>query len=295
MKGRIFQIQRYSTHDGPGIRTTVFFKGCPLRCFWCHNPESQSAQPVLLFNESLCTGCGWCEKNCPGHACRLEEGTAVLDREACLRCGDCVKGCLNRSRTLFGREAEPEEIMDEVLRDRNFYESSGGGVTFSGGEPLLQPDFLAELLQRCRENDIHTAVETCACVDWSAFEAVRPWVKLWFCDIKAVDSEKHRRGTGAGNELILQNIERLVRTGAQICLRMPLIPGYNDRPEDVRALGCYVRERLGLGYENIELLKYNNLGETKHKRMGKGDVSALEPQTQEYIDRLYAVLKACFE
>jgi len=185
--------------------------------------------------------------------------------------------------------------MEIVLRDYGLYVNSEGGVTFSGGEPLLQADFLRKLLLECRKNGLHTAVETCAYVGWDAFEKVKDLVDLWFCDIKTTDGEKHRKGTGVDNALILSNISGLVADGAKVCIRMPLIPGFNDGEEDVRALGQYVRDRLGLTAEDIELLRYNNLGENKTRQLGRTGYDALQPQSQDKMDHLNAVLQNCFD
>ena len=190
-----------------------------------------------MVNDPACTGCGACVQVCPLDAVHLEEGRAVTDRTRCQACGRCVPACPAKGRRVAGTPMSSEEVMAELLRDRSLYLNSGGGVTISGGEPLLQPDFTAELLSRCRAEGLHTAVETCAHVPWEDLERMIPLVDLWFTDIKAVDSRKHAQGTGVGNERILENINRLVKRGVEICIRMPLIPGYNDSPEDVAALG----------------------------------------------------------
>lgn len=293
MKGTVFQIQRFSTHDGPGIRSTVFMKGCPLKCFWCHNPESQSRMPVLLYNEKVCTGCGNCKDVCPRRAVQIIDAKATVDRSLCNHCGKCVSVCYAKARAISGKTMTVEEVMEEVLRDRGLYLNSNGGVTFSGGEVLMQQDFLEALLTACHEEGIHTAIETSMYAQWSKIERLLPLVDLWFCDIKAVDEALHEAGTGVGNRRILDNIARLSKSGANIIIRMPLIPGFNDSEEHVLRLGALVNNVLQIPYDQIELLKYNNLGESKSVRLGK-DKLTLMPQSDEYIDRLYAVLKKAF-
>ncbi len=291
IKGNIFNIQRFSTHDGPGIRTTVFFSGCPMRCYWCQNPESQTLEPVLMHNESLCVGCGCCAEACKYGAIEMENGIARIDREKCVKCFECAKVCLHDSLTVSGRVVSVGEVMDEILKDRMQYLSSGGGVTLSGGEAAMQTDFAVALLEECKKKYIHTALETCGYIPEDKLTRLIPLVDLFFYDIKTMDSEKHKAGTGFGNELILRNAEIIASSGKEMHIRMPLIPGFNDSPEDVLALRDYVVNTLGRELENVELLKYNPLGEVKYSRLGMISPPHGEPQSDEYYNMLCSLLK----
>ena len=208
MTGKIFDIQRYSSHDGPGIRTTVFFQGCGLRCRWCHNPESFEQRPAILYTPESCIGCGACAEVCTqtAHGFLPEH---VFDRQRCVRCGKCAEVCPSKALERSGGDQTLEAVLQVIRRDLPFYRSSEGGVTLSGGEVLLQPDFAAELLKACREDGIHTAVDTAGFVPWEAFQKVLPWTDLFLYDVKAVTPELHRKATGADNALILQNYGKL--------------------------------------------------------------------------------------
>ena len=208
----IFDIQRNSYVDGPGIRTTVFFKGCNLRCAWCHNPESQSPKPQMMFYKNKCMGCGKCKEKCPNHL------------ESCELCGKCTLYCPHDAREICGKEYTVDEVMREILKDKAFYDHSGGGVTFSGGECMLQIDFLEDLLKECQKNGIHTAVDTAGYVPFEQFEQILPYTELILYDIKCFDSEKHKQYTGVGNELILENLKRLLATDKSVWIRIPIIP-----------------------------------------------------------------------
>lgn len=294
VEGHIFNIQRFSTHDGQGVRTTVFLKGCPLHCFWCHNPESQPEAPVLMYNETLCTGCGRCAAVCPHHAVMIRDGKARVDRELCAACGRCGPSCPAKARSVAGRTITAEEAMNVIRRDIPLFENSGGGVTVSGGEPTMQPAFVEELLTLCREEGIHTAIETCGYVRWDVLERLLPLLDFVFFDVKMVDGAKHKQGTGVDNALILDNARRIAGK-KPMCIRMPLIPGFNDDDGSVRALGNFVGGTLGLGYRDVELLKYNNLGESKTLRMGREKGESLQPQTEERMNELNGLLKRAIE
>lgn len=276
MKGMLFDIQRSSTVDGPGFRTTVFLKGCNLRCAWCHNPESQSFAPQLLYYQDRCTGCGLCRCVCP-HALT-----------ACTLCGQCTTVCPNEARTVCGREYTVEEVMKEILRDRLFYRTSGGGATFSGGECLLQPDFLTALLMACRKQGVHTAVDTAGAVPFEVFERILPYTDLFLYDLKCMDSQLHRQWTGAGNEQILSNLSRLLKLGARVWVRIPLIVGFNDTPESMAA----IRQFLSVhpAPEKIELLPYHRMGENKARAMGRTPKS-FEVPDEEKMSMLRQSLK----
>lgn len=264
--GIIYNIQRFSLHDGPGIRTTVFLKGCPLRCAWCHNPESQSVKPQLSLFESRCLRCGQCFALCPCH--RLVDGVHTVDFQACTACGRFVDGCAAGALEIFGRETSPEEAAEEALRDLPFYESSGGGVTLSGGEPTMQADFAAELLARIKAAGVHTALETCGHAPWASFGKLLPHLDMILYDVKQMDSEKHKAYTGADNHLILDNLCRLCGRDvqAEIVVRTPVIPGYNDQPQNFAALADFLKgmERI----PRVELLPYNELAGSKYPRLG---------------------------
>ena len=290
MDGIVFNIQRFSTHDGPGVRTVVFLKGCPLRCFWCQNPESQTVKPVLMYREESCVGCGACMSACPEGAARLAGGVSVIDREKCTGCGKCVQSCRGGALTLSGRSVSVDEVMSEIMKDRAYYLNSGGGVTLSGGEATAQSEFSLELLRRCREKYLNTAVETCGFAPADILRSFAPLTDLFLYDIKTVFGDKHLRGTGHGNALILENAKMLAGMGCAMKLRMPLIPGYNDSPEDVLALRKFVETELRLGPESIELLKYNQLGEVKFKRLGRSGRPGLRPQSDDYFDELRRLL-----
>ncbi len=261
MTGRIFNIQRYSTHDGPGIRTTVFFKGCNLRCAWCHNPESLNPTPSLEFNPELCIGCGACASACPNGV--HEKGRPAVKRESCVGCGRCVRDCFSGALTLAGVDMTPEQAMEDILTDRPYFEASGGGVTFSGGECMLQIDFLETLCASCRDEGISVAVDTAGHVPWAYFERILPCEPLFLYDIKAIDPEVHRTLTGADNGRIFENLDRLLASGARVWIRVPCVPGGNfgemDGIADLLA---------GKPVERVELLAYHRLGGGKRRLLG---------------------------
>ncbi|MHB1130766.1 MAG: glycyl-radical enzyme activating protein [Chloroflexota bacterium] len=268
-KGLVFDIQRYSIHDGPGIRTLVFLKGCPLRCEWCCNPESQGAGPEIEFRSSLCQQCGHCLLVCPRGAVNVNlnvtDTAAKIDRNACDACGLCAEGCPTGALRLVGRWLTVDDVMREVLRDAAFYRRSGGGVTLSGGEPLAQPGFAAELLRACYEHNIGTAVETAGLVGWPAFEQVLPYVETFLYDVKHMDDVEHRRLTGVSNRLILENLRRLRELDAAVILRLPLIPPLNTSAENLGATADLAAE---LGIKQVHLMPFHQLGKDKYRRLG---------------------------
>ncbi len=265
-KGIIFDIQRFSLHDGPGIRTTVFMKGCPLRCWWCHNPEGISSQPLLSFLPDKCIGCGFCFKVCPRRAHRMEGGRHVLDREKCIRCGACTVECCSGALELAGKKVTVEEVIREVLKDRPFYETSGGGMTLSGGEPTYQMAFTEALLQAAKNEGLHTCMETCGYADYNRFERLLPLVDQFLFDFKESDPERHLEYTGVSNARILANLRALIKHGASVLLRCPMIPGCNDREDHLEAIAAISRELPNLA--GVELMPYHGLGTGKLERFG---------------------------
>jgi glycyl-radical enzyme activating protein len=262
--GMIFDIQRSSLHDGPGIRTAVFLKGCPLHCAWCHNPESQSKTFDISFRSESCALCGTCVNTCQRGAHKIVDGVHIYDRSLCDLCGECVDACLYEALKLAGQTQTVDQIMATILRDRLFYEQSGGGLTISGGEPMLQADFTLALLQAARAEGIHTCLDTCGWASQRAFEQVLPFVDLFLFDFKASDPAAHKELTGVSNELILSNLDFLVRKGASIRLRCPLIPGINDTPEHLEGIASLHQRYPGL--DGIDLMAYHNVGNAKYER-----------------------------
>lgn len=267
MTGFVFNIMRFAVNDGPGIRTTVFFKGCPLRCTWCHNPESIRAQRELAILEDRCLRCGACQEVCPEGAIRCDDGKLVTLRERCTRCGRCVDACCSGARELVGREMTTDEVLAEINRDAVFYGESGGGVTFSGGEPLQQHAFLLALLEGSRNMGIRTAVDTSGSATPAVLKTIAAATDLFLYDLKLLDDERHRRFTGAPNRVILENLRRLVMWGAQVIVRVPLIPGINDDEENIRQTGRFVAS-LG-GIAQIDVLPYHDTGIAKYERLGE--------------------------
>jgi len=265
-EGWIYDIQRFSLHDGPGIRTTVFMKGCPLKCVWCHNPESQSSLPEIAEFKDKCIGCGRCVEVCPEKA--ITETRWSINREICTRCGKCAEVCPSGARKIIGKKMTIEDVLEEVKKDKVFYKNSGGGITLSGGEPLMQTLFSQELLRRCKKDNIHTAIETSGYASWFNFNKVLPFIDLIFYDIKHIDPLKHKEYTGKSNILILENLKKIVKKdNVNIVIRIPLIPGYNDAEEHIISVAKFLR---GLKYiKKIELLPYHRLGEAKYNRIGR--------------------------
>ncbi|MBI2841997.1 MAG: glycyl-radical enzyme activating protein [Armatimonadetes bacterium] len=264
MAGIISDIQRFAVHDGPGIRTTVFLKGCPMRCLWCHNPEARSNESQLAFYANKCIDCGLCAAACPNGA--ILSGDRRVDRERCCVCGACADACPSGALELIGRVATAAQVLDVVMRDLPYYKISDGGVTMSGGEPLYQHSFSIFLLRAFMERGLHTAVDTCGLAPWERLAEIAGLTNLFLYDIKAADPEKHARFCGTDNAIVLQNARRLAETGAKIIFRVPLIPGYNDSAEDIRLVGEFI---LSLpGDQRLEFVPYHRIGKGKYEALG---------------------------
>ncbi len=269
----ILHLQRLSTEDGPGIRTTIFFKGCPLKCEWCHNPESISPKPQVHWLETRCIGCSLCIDVCPSGALKKTDDTLIRDRSLCTSCGKCTLECPSGAQEMLGHETTLEELMAELMKDRIYYDKSGGGVTLSGGEPLLQPLLSASLLKALKDKGIHTAIDTCGMCSPSALERVLPYTDMVLYDIKEIDPERHRQFTGQSNHLILQNLS-LVRDYMQthpdkvLWIRTPLIPGATANHGTIVKIGQYIQDTLGKTCQRWELCAFNNLCRDKYRRLG---------------------------
>ena len=284
-KGIVFEIERYAIHDGPGIRTVVFMKGCPLCCTWCSNPESQTLQPQLIHWLHKCLGCGACIENCPENALSCKDGKIIIDRKKCTLCGKCTLVCNCQAIYLTGSRMSASDVLQEILKDEQFYRNSGGGATFSGGEPLAQMDFLVSLATLCKENYIHTCLETCGYVPWVKFERVIPFIDLFLYDFKQMDPAKHKGYTGVSNELIHENFKRLIALKKEVIARVPVIPGLNHDNENLQQLAAFLKKYAP--DITIDLLPYHRLGKTKYKWLDKAyklaDLEPPSPETMEHI------------
>ncbi len=324
LSGLIFDIKKYAIHDGPGIRTTVFFQGCPLACWWCHNPESQSRRPVLLYRASRCVLCGTCVDVCPHDGIKIfssanarehclvvgrsgsggsiwereASGFVATDRAKCDVCGECAQACYYGAREVSGKEMTVAEVMAEIERDLPFYDQSGGGITFSGGEPLLQRKFLTTLLRECKAQEIHTVVDTSGYAAWEVVDSIREYVDLFLYDLKLMNDDRHKKYTGVSNQLILSNLVRLAQSGAQIEVRIPLIPGINNGDQNLDQTAIFI---AGLpNIIGIELMRYHDIAAAKYESLGMDyPLPDILPPTEEdmrmavsYFENLGLTVKA---
>jgi len=264
-KGTIFDVKRFCVHDGPGIRTTVYFKGCPMRCWWCHNPESQLFEHELAYRASRCLRCYACLDACPSRAISANGKGNLIDREKCDVCGKCVYSCSIEALEIVGRDVTDKDLVREIRDDMVFYEESGGGVTFSGGEPLSQPEFLLACLKECRKAGIHTAIDTCGYAPTETVETIAPFADLWLYDLKIIDDYRHTQFTGVSNSLILENIARLADIGASIVIVTPLVADVNDDDDNITGIAEFAQD-LGIG--NISILPYHDIGVGKYDLIG---------------------------
>ena len=286
-KGIVFDIKRYAIHDGPGIRTTVFFKGCPLNCWWCHNPEGLILPPELIFKENRCLdGCAECVESCaPGALTRVGQ-IIVIDREKCDLCGECVQVCPSEALEIIGREMSVGEVMKEIEKDMIFYDESEGGATFSGGEPLMQPEFLKALLEECKERDIPTALDTCGYAPSEVVDKISDKVDLFLYDIKMMDDKKHIEYTGKSNKPILENLKKLAQQGSLLAVRLPIIPGVNDDKENINKIAEFILTLPSI--RDISLLPYHRAGSEKYQRLKKDNRMV---ETPPLSDQKIAVIK----
>jgi pyruvate formate lyase activating enzyme len=288
--GSIFDIRRYALHDGPGIRTTVFLKGCPLSCWWCHNPESRRSSGQVVVRENLCVRCGSCSTACSHGAVDMQADGPQTDADLCELCGACVDACSAGARELVGRSVTAAEVVAELEQDIPFFDESGGGVTISGGEPLQQPEFLNALLAGCKALDLHTAVDTSGYVPWQVLERLMEPVDLFLYDLKCLDDEQHRQYTGVSNGLILRNLAGLQAAGKAIIVRMPVVPGINDDEAQITAAGQFC---VRLGIQRVDLLPYHASAGAKYRRLAMPYALDETPSpTDEHMQHLTGRLRA---
>jgi len=287
--GNIIEIQRWSVSDGPGSRTVVFLKGCPLHCPWCANPESQDGQPQIGIFPSRCVSCGACVRECPENIA-LPAAQGAFGPGQCTGCGSCVATCHSDARTWMGEQMSVDEIVGVIKRDMTFYRKSGGGVTFSGGEPLTQPGYLGEIIAKCQLLGIHTAVETCGFFSWKAAEETVRMLDFIMFDIKHMDDETHKRLTGVSNEVILENCKKIGKLDTPTVIRIPVIPGLNDSPENIEATARFVRAHLPRAI-GIEALPYHRLGVNKYEALGINyTLSHIEPPQETKMTSLRKII-----
>jgi len=291
VKGLIFDISRYAIHDGPGIRATIFFKGCPLRCQWCHNPEGQESKPEIIIKEERCVvECDSCLSACPQNAISKDGTSIIVDRIQCDSCGKCKEVCVYEAFDIIGREVTVQQVLEEVEKDRIFFDESGGGVTFSGGEPLVQPDFLEALLVEFKTRGIRTTVDTSGYAPFEILDRVSDNVDLYLYDIKIMDEKKHKDYSGVSNRIILENLRRLSEKDKRICIRIPIIPGINDDRENIESIASYLLSLKNI--KKINLLPFHRGGVQKYKRLGKKNLlDKLQPPSDEKIEEIKKTLR----
>ncbi len=287
-RGVVFNIQKFCINDGPGIRTTVFLKGCPLKCKWCHNPESHLLQSELLYDDEKCVGCGRCGVVCPENA-HTFAGVHQLDREKCISCGACSNACGVGALELAGKEMGVQEVLDEVMKDKVFYSNSGGGLTLSGGEPLMQFDFAYEILKKAKRNDIHTCIETCGFAKTEDILKLAEFTDIFLYDWKLTNDNLHKEYTGVSNRQILDNLKAIDAVGSKIILRCPIIPNVNDTEEHFLGIAGVANSLENI--LTIEIEPYHSLGNNKHKKLGKTEkiqtfLQPTEQQVEEWIAQI---------
>lgn len=287
MSARIFEIKRFAVHDGDGIRTTVFFKGCPLKCVWCHNPEGIDFKPELAYYENKCINCGECIRVCPNNAHTIEKGVHIFNRKKCTGCGNCEEVCLGNALTLYGEEVTEDELLPKLLEDKEFYENSNGGVTLSGGECLMQSDFCAELLKKLKENGINTAIDTCGFVPQQAIDKVIPYTDVFLYDMKAYDEDIHIKCTGYSNKLILENIKYIDSCNKAIEVRIPYVPDYNS--DQIEKIAVFLKDLNNL--TKVRILPYHNYAGSKYTSLAKENTLPTQLPTDSEMEDARTILR----
>ena len=287
MSARIFEIKRFAVHDGDGIRTTVFFKGCPLKCVWCHNPEGIDFKPELAYYENKCINCGECIRVCPNNAHTIEKGVHIFNRKKCTGCGNCEEVCLGNALTLYGEEVTEDELLPKLLEDKEFYENSNGGVTLSGGECLMQSDFCAELLKKLKENGINTAIDTCGFVPQQAIDKVIPYTDVFLYDMKAYDEDIHIKCTGYSNKLILENIKYIDSCNKAIEVRIPYVPDYNS--DQIEKIAVFLKDLNNL--TKVRILPYHNYAGSKYTSLAKENTLPTKLPTDSEMEDARTILR----